>query len=265
VITRAISAFLGVAALFATWFFWAAEGLVTVCCLVTLVACIEFSNMVEKKKVLVQSLFVVVTFAFFLVFTFFSQSFLTFMSLFIILVSYFILCVEDSIPNRVAKLTSWTVGALYCGGFTGIVTHGTLVHGGNYFVGLLLLSFLTDTFAYLGGRILGRTPLAPQISPKKTIEGSIIGLLGGAGCGYWFLSGIEHQSPAWVLLTVCVASSLFSQVGDLFESTIKRYSGVKDSGKILPGHGGVLDRIDGLLFVGPVLALWMQAFAQLGA
>ncbi len=257
---RAISAILGVAALIAVWYFFATPGLVAVCTLVSFIACIEFSLMVEKKNRVIQALFVVITFSFFLVFTFYSQSFIAFMSLFITLVSYFILCVDETIPGRISKLTSWTVGALYCGGFTGVVTHGVLVYGGNYFTGLLLLSFLTDTFAYLGGRMFGRTPLAPQISPKKTLEGGIAGLLGGSLCGFWFLSSLEHTSPMWVLIAICVASSLFSQVGDLFESTLKRFSGVKDSGKILPGHGGVLDRIDGLLFVGPVLYLWMQTF-----
>ncbi len=259
-LVRAISAILGVAALIGVWYFFATNGLVAVCSLVSFIGCIEFSKMVEKNNKLVQALFVCITFSFFLVFTFYSQSFITFMSLFITLVTYFILCVDERISTRVSRLTSWTVGALYCGGFTGVVTHGVLVFGGNYFTGLLILSFLTDTFAYLGGRLVGKTPLAPQISPKKTLEGSVAGLVGGSVCGFWFLTTLQHSSPTWVILVVCISGSLFSQVGDLFESTLKRYSGVKDSGKILPGHGGILDRIDGLLFAGPVLYLWMQTF-----
>lgn len=259
-LVRAISAIVGVAALVAVWYFFATPGLVAISSIVTFIGCIEFSMMVEKKNLVVRALFVCITFAFFLVFTFYSQSFIAFMSLFITLVAYFILCVNESVSTRVSKLTSWTVGALYCGGFTGVVVHGVLVYGGNYFTGLLILSFITDTFAYLGGRLFGKTPLAPQISPKKTIEGSIAGLVGGSLFGIWFLSSLDHKSPLWVIIIVCISSSLFSQVGDLFESTLKRYSGVKDSGKILPGHGGVLDRIDGLLFAGPVVYLWMQTF-----
>lgn len=257
---RAVSAFLGVAALFAIWHFFAVPGLVAICSLVSFIACVEFSQLVEKKNKLIQMLFVCITFAFFLVFTFYSQSFITFMSLFIILVSYFILLVDENVSIRISKLTSWTVGALYCGGFTGVVTHGVLIHGGKFFTGLLILSFLTDTFAYLVGRIAGKHPLAPRISPKKTLEGGLAGLIGGSVCGFWYLSTLEHSSPLWVVVVVCISSSLFSQVGDLFESTLKRFSGVKDSGKILPGHGGVLDRIDGLLFAGPFLYLWMQTF-----
>jgi phosphatidate cytidylyltransferase len=259
---RAISAILGVLGLYGAWYFFSTMGLVVVCSLVTLVACVEFSMMVEKNNPLVRALFTLITFGFFLVFTFFSQSFISFMSLFILLVAYFILCVDESIERRINKLTSWTVGALYCGGFTGVVVLGTLTYGAHYFTALLLLSFLTDTFAYLGGRAFGKTPLAPQISPGKTLEGSFTGLIGASACGFWFLTSLESTSPTWVMVLVCIAASLFTQVGDLFESTIKRYSGVKDSGKILPGHGGILDRIDGLLFAGPVVFLWMQSFTN---
>ncbi len=259
-LVRAISALFGVSGLVAAWYFFASSGLVVVSSLVTFIACIEFSKMVEPNSAIVRSLFVAITFAFFLIFTFYSQSFISYMCLFILLSAYFILCVDEGIKTRIEKLTSWTVGALYCGGFTGVVVHGILQKGGNFFTALLVLSFLTDTFAYLGGRLLGKRPLAPKISPKKTIEGSAIGLIGGSLVGFLFLQSIQNTSPQWILALTCVAASLFTQVGDLFESALKRYSGVKDSGKILPGHGGILDRIDGLLFAGPVVFLWMQNY-----
>ena len=257
---RAISALFGVGILYGVWHLFAAQGLIYLCGIVTFVACFEYSYMIEKKSRLIQFLFVSIAFSFFVVFTYFSQSMLTFLSFFILLVAYFILCSSEEIQSRVNKLTSWTVGVLYCGAFTGVVSLGIKNFGGNYFTALLILSFLTDTFAYLGGRAFGKHPLAPRISPKKTVEGSIAGLIGGGCFGFWFLSTLNHTSTIPVLIITCVASSLFSQVGDLFESTIKRYSDVKDSGKILPGHGGILDRIDGLLFAGPVVFLWMQAF-----
>ena len=216
--------------------------------------------MVEKKSRIIQALFVCITFAFFLFFTFISQNFLIFLCSFVFLVTYFILFTKYSIPVRINKLTSWTMGALYCGGFTGVVTHGVTSYGGKYFLALLILSFVTDTFAYLGGRLFGSRPLAPKISPKKTVEGALAGLVGGSACGFAYLQSLEHHSSLVNLVIVCVAASLFSQVGDLFESTIKRYSGVKDSGRIMPGHGGVLDRIDGLLFAGPIVYIWMDNF-----
>jgi phosphatidate cytidylyltransferase len=100
-----------------------------------------------------------------------------------------------------------------------------------------------------------------MISPGKTREGALVGLLGGAvSCFFYLKSAMPPQSLPLLLMT-CILASLFSQVGDLFESMLKRHSGVKDSGKILPGHGGILDRIDGLLFAGPIIYLWM-VFSQ---
>ncbi len=257
---RALSALVGVSFLLGVWSFWGNIGLVYCCSVVTFIGCCEFSFMVEKTSSLVRSLFVILSYSFFLMFTFFSQSFLTFISFFILLVAYFILCNQDSIPIKVSKLTSWTVGLIYAGAFTGITTVAVLKYGGPYFLALLILSFGTDTFAYLGGRAFGKTPMAPKISPKKTMEGAGIGLILASLVGYFYLSSLTHTSSSWVIVITCLAASLFSQVGDLFESMIKRHSGVKDSGKILPGHGGVLDRIDGVLFAAPVVYLWMQAF-----
>lgn len=214
----------------------------------------------ESQNPIVQSLFVVVSFAFYLLFSFYSQSFLVFLSFFILLVTYFMLFTRHSLEKRVSGLASWTVGVLYCGVFTGVVSLGVNRFGDEYFIALLLLSFATDTFAYLGGRLVGKRPLAPLISPKKTLEGSLVGLLCGAGIGAAYLMTLPHKSPFFVLILACFAASLFSQVGDLFESLIKRHSGVKDSGRILPGHGGILDRIDGLLFAGPVIYLWMDFY-----
>ena len=136
-LTRAITAIVGVATLFACWHFFQDTGLVAICSLVTLIGCIEFSKMVEKKNGLIQTLFVCLAFSFFLAFTFFSQSFIAFVTLFVALVAYFVLMADYSVPTKMTKLTWWTTGALYCGGFTGIVTHGVLSFGGNYFTALL--------------------------------------------------------------------------------------------------------------------------------
>lgn len=218
--------------------------------------------MVEPVSLVIRCLFVCIGFSFFLTFTFLSQSFLVFLSVFIFLVTYFVLFTNHSIEKRVNSLASWTVGILYCGVFTGTVVMALSEFGGQFFVALLLVSFLTDTFAYLGGRLIGKHPLSPQLSPKKTLEGSLIGLAGGSISAFYYLQTLEHTSPVYLTIITCAAASLFSQVGDLFESMIKRYSGVKDSGKILPGHGGVLDRIDGLLFAAPFIYLWMLTHLQ---
>jgi phosphatidate cytidylyltransferase len=116
-------------------------------------------------------------------------------------------------------------------------------------IGIIALS---DTAQYYGGRLLGRRPLAPVISPKKTVEGALAGLLAGtigtAAIGAWLWPG----APVWFLLALGAALVMLGIAGDLFESLLKRSVGVKDSSGLIPGHGGVLDRIDAVLFAAPV-------------
>lgn len=123
---------------------------------------------------------------------------------------------------------------------------------------LFAVVWLGDTAAYYVGSALGRHRMAPVISPKKSWEGSAAGfvtsILAAAVWSWWRLGRVDLELLAAAALTAAAA-----QVGDLVESMIKRGSGVKDSGSILPGHGGMLDRIDALLFAAPVLvlALWL--------
>jgi phosphatidate cytidylyltransferase len=130
---------------------------------------------------------------------------------------------------------------------------------------LLLIAVIvsSDTGQYYAGRLFGRRPLAPVISPKKTIEGAIGGLLLGSAvmvvAGHWWLPGLAPGLRLGLGLTV-VALGI---TGDLFESLLKRAAGVKDSSALIPGHGGVLDRIDALLFASPVY--YAVVIAALGA
>ena len=113
----------------------------------------------------------------------------------------------------------------------------------------------TDTFAYFTGRALGRHPLASRVSPKKTVEGGLGGLLGAMLISVVGgpLLGLPRDW-AW-LAAAGLCAGVVGQLGDLYESALKRYGGVKDSGTLLPGHGGVLDRFDSALFVIPVWLL----------
>jgi phosphatidate cytidylyltransferase len=108
-----------------------------------------------------------------------------------------------------------------------------------------------DVAAYYAGRALGRHKLAPTISPNKTVEGSIAGLAGsilaGTLLGSWLL-----QRQISFLALASLAAAIAGQLGDLAESALKRSSGVKDSSSLLPGHGGMLDRLDSLIFAAPV-------------
>ncbi len=120
----------------------------------------------------------------------------------------------------------------------------------------LLIVWATDIGAYLIGRQIGRRKLLPRVSPNKTIEGFIGGILSAVVVALIFLifdkSLLAGYSLGMMLLLV-VIFSIFSQFGDLVESAIKRHFGVKDSGKIIPGHGGILDRFDGMIFVFPIM------------
>jgi phosphatidate cytidylyltransferase len=115
----------------------------------------------------------------------------------------------------------------------------------------ILATWLGDTAAYLAGRTWGRRPLLPRVSPKKTVEGSIAGLLGAALVGALGAAWFGLYVPAVGGAAIGAVLGAVGQVGDLAESLLKRQAGVKDSGDLIPGHGGVLDRIDALLFALP--------------
>ncbi len=118
----------------------------------------------------------------------------------------------------------------------------------------LLATFSTDVGAYFVGKSFGRHKLAPSISPNKTIEGSIGGLLTAflsLMIYTWFIQGV-FPFGRWELMVFSLLISVAAQLGDLTESMIKRYCGVKDSGTFLPGHGGILDRLDSLIFSIPL-------------
>ncbi|ASK63492.1 phosphatidate cytidylyltransferase [Virgibacillus phasianinus] len=118
---------------------------------------------------------------------------------------------------------------------------------------VLLVIWATDTGAYLFGRAFGKRKLWPMISPNKTVEGAIGGILISVVVGviFHFITPFEHSLIIVIGVTILV--SIFGQIGDLVESAFKRHYGVKDSGNILPGHGGILDRLDSLLFVLPLI------------
>jgi phosphatidate cytidylyltransferase len=118
----------------------------------------------------------------------------------------------------------------------------------------LFTTFGNDTLAYFSGRFLGRHQMAPRVSPKKTWEGAMGGVAGGIIVALLFTLDTPLQVPfnTWQAVTFGIACSIFGQAGDLAESALKRFAGVKDSGILFPGHGGILDRIDSILLAGIV-------------
>ena len=118
----------------------------------------------------------------------------------------------------------------------------------------LLATFANDTGAYSFGKIFGTHKLAPKISPNKTWEGAIAGLCSAIICTI-VLTHILNSIPDTIVISLLLGSAIgvFAQIGDLLESAVKRIANEKDSGNIIPGHGGILDRLDSLIFVFPVV------------
>jgi phosphatidate cytidylyltransferase len=144
-----------------------------------------------------------------------------------------------------------------------VVLHGGILHtttpGPYYVIVLLMLIAVADTSAYFGGRRWGKKKLAPQVSPGKTWEGVFAAFVGVGICTTFGASLLGYTEQGWLqgllFMMFSVVTAAFSIVGDLAESMFKRHAGVKDSGNLLPGHGGVLDRIDSVTAAAPVFVL----------
>ncbi|MQP25823.1 phosphatidate cytidylyltransferase [Flavobacterium sp. LMO8] len=123
-------------------------------------------------------------------------------------------------------------------------------------ISIIILIWTNDTFAYLVGKNLGKNKLFPSVSPKKTIEGFAGGLmftiLGGASLAHYYI--MASNLYIWIVIAAIV--SVFSTLGDLIQSKFKRVAGIKDTGNIMPGHGGILDRLDSIIFVIPFINLF---------
>lgn len=152
-----------------------------------------------------------------------------------------------SLSEALPKAALAMMGIIYCGFLLGFL----LLMRREMIVVLLAILWVGDAAALYGGQLMGRHLLAPQISPRKTVEGAFAGLFGsiiaGVVLGVWFAAEAPGRLLAASLVSACAG-----QLGDLVESALKRSAGVKDSSALLPGHGGLLDRLDGLLFAAPV-------------
>jgi phosphatidate cytidylyltransferase len=150
----------------------------------------------------------------------------------------------------------WITGSLVLFMYLGWI-NGTGQYDPAYMIILLVMIWIYDAGAYIFGSLIGRTPLAPEISPGKTLEGFISGIILNALVGYIVFRITDEFTAAWWIL-ISLVVSLGGTAGDLFESKMKREAGVKDSGRIMPGHGGILDRFDSLYFSTPVFLIVLQ-------
>ncbi|UCF66362.1 MAG: phosphatidate cytidylyltransferase [Acidobacteriota bacterium] len=169
-------------------------------------------------------------------------------------------CLERAIGTIVPALTIGLLTGHLC---ALLLAPGGIERGRDLMVLTLLVVYAADTAAYYGGRAMGRHRLAPRISPKKTVEGAVFGLI-GAGLTSLLAPAWFFRALAWEqAVALGLAIGLAGMLGDLSESLLKRAAAVKDSGTLLPGHGGLLDRIDSLLFAAPVV-YWYHHYWMAG-
>lgn len=155
---------------------------------------------------------------------------------------------------------AWTIGGVFYLGWT--MSHFVLLRdlpdGRDWVFLTLFATFASDTFSYFVGRAFGRHPLAPRISPKKTWEGAIGGVGGAAGATVLLaiITGLDEIGYAKIV-PLGLLLSFFAQAGDLAESVLKRNTTAKDAGHLIPGHGGVLDRLDSIVFTVVLVYYWV--------
>ncbi len=173
--------------------------------------------------------------------------------------SIFVLARFATHPDIFDSISKQVLGIVYIPVSLSLLIFVKELEGGTFWIiWLLIVVFANDTGAFYGGTFFGKKALSPNISPNKTIEGSIGGVTTSMVVGFVFSYIFFHDlSLAFLTIPGAFMLAVAGQIGDLFESAMKRASRIKDSGRILPGHGGMLDRIDGLLLSIPVLYVYL--------
>ena len=162
---------------------------------------------------------------------------------------------KDALPSAAAL----TLGVLYIFGAWRSAAEIRLISP-HWLMLAMLLSWAGDTFAYYTGKAIGRHKRAPRVSPAKTWEGSAGSVAGAMLAGWIYAHYLIPSASVWLVLGISAIGNIAGQIGDLCESAFKRGAGVKDSGTLLPGHGGWLDRIDSSLFTLPVVYACLRFF-----
>ncbi|MCW5517725.1 phosphatidate cytidylyltransferase [Muriicola sp. Z0-33] len=172
---------------------------------------------------------------------------------------YYLFSKKDKVFNTFQK---FVIGLFYIGGgciFLTMIPYKDNAFAKYLIMGIFILIWVNDSFAYLVGKSIGRTKLFPAVSPKKTWEGTIGGLIFTLGAAFVMALYEPIVNPKqWMILAAVIV--ITGSLGDLIESKLKRAAGVKDSGAILPGHGGMLDRLDSLVFAAPFAYLTLMIF-----
>lgn len=189
---------------------------------------------------------------------------LTAMSVILVAVLTYFLFRTGDIDTVAHRLSLAVLGLLWAGGLLAVTGALRLLPGGTGWIVVACgLAWGSDSGAYFVGRRYGRRKLYPKISPNKTWEGAIAGIFSATAIVFGVREVLSVDISTADLLVLAPVGAAFGQVGDLAESMLKRSVGVKDSGRIMPGHGGLFDRLDALLFTGPVVFVYATGWRGL--
>ncbi len=175
-----------------------------------------------------------------------------------------ILCISFLFDMKNIHITDVGISALFSlliSLFMGCITKIRLMPDGAWLIWFVFIgAWASDIFAYAAGMLFGKHKLIPHVSPGKTIEGSIGGIVGSAGACFVFAlcTASKLQIEPYYFIGMGILSSVLGQIGDLVASAIKRQYNIKDYGRIMPGHGGFMDRFDSILFVAPAVLFFLQ-------
>ncbi|MGL4362284.1 MAG: phosphatidate cytidylyltransferase [Cellulosilyticaceae bacterium] len=233
-------------------------------CVVALIGIYEFYHMMNQKYNTIPWIGYIMAIIYILFLGYFVNQFLMYMT--ILVLSGLVTMVIFHPKYSIADICITLFAPIYVAVFLGFIV---LIRRMDYGVFLVWLIFVSawgsDTCAYFAGSMFGKHKLAPLLSPKKTVEGAIGGALGAVVIAYIYITVCNYFKDIELfvnhsvqLLIIVFFAAIISQIGDLAASSIKRNIGAKDFGNIFPGHGGVLDRFDSILFVAPFIYFMLQ-------
>lgn len=258
-LTRAASAVVALTLIVCSYLYFDVNGLKAVVALAIVVAIMELTSILFKDE---SSVFLKASFYVLSLTTFAASCFSITAGAVLFPLCFITLCILSLLGlhrtgnlNRIFLFQSKVALGLIYGGLLPSFSYQLLTkaQGLNWFIYLLAVVFAGDTMAYVFGVLMGKHKVMPSVSPKKTWQGSVGGIFGSVIAGYICWNYQLGTYPLSFILGLSAVSGFVGQFGDFFESLLKRIANIKDSGKIMPGHGGILDRIDGVLFAGPVI------------